>query len=197
MWKDVIGYEGIYQVSSEGKVRSVDRWVTYKDDKKVFYYGKELVFSDNNSGYKKVILSRNQKHDRRYVHRLVAEHFLENKENKPQVNHKDGNPSNNNISNLEWVTSAENIKHSFDILNRKGTMKGEFGKEHNRSKGYIQISMNNEEIKRWASSYEIERELGIQQQNISKVCKGLRNSAGGFKWKYDEDYEYEQKKDRV
>lgn len=53
------------------------------------------------------------------------------------------------------------------------------------------------EIKRWASSYEIERELGIQQQNISKVCKGLRNSAGGFKWKYDEDYEYQQKKDRV
>jgi hypothetical protein len=178
--KPIKGYEGIYEIHSNGRVWSVKRF-----NKQNRLCG-DLFLSlhDNSSGYKKVILTKNNKSKSFYIHRIVAESFIPNPKNLPCVNHKDGNPSNNNLENLEWCSYSENIKHSFKFLNRKPTMKGNFGKDHNRSKTYLQLDINGNLIKEWYSSYEIQRELGILQQNISKVCKGKRRSAGGFIWKY-------------
>jgi hypothetical protein len=173
-------YEGIYEIHSSGQVWSIKRF----DSQNKLWGGRFLKLHDNNSGYKKVILTKKGKQKKLYIHRLVAQSFIPNPDNLPCVNHKDGNPANNDISNLEWCSYSENIKHSFDFLGRKGVMTNKFGKDHNRSKTYLQLDINGNLIKEWYSSYEIQRELGILQQNISKVCKGQRKSAGGFIWQY-------------
>ena len=106
-WKDIKGYEGLYQVSNTGKVRSLDR--------KVWNYikkGRTLKTHNNGHGYYNISLHGNNKIEKHvYIHRLVAETFIPNPNNLPQVNHKDFNKSNNNIDNLEWVSSLQNKIH--------------------------------------------------------------------------------------
>jgi len=120
IWKPVKGFEGIYEVSNIGTVRSIDRYMvhnTYKESakpKRQLHRGKIIKQYINNQGkgYMYVILWLHSKSYKRYVHRLVAESFIENPNGFPEVNHIDGNPKNNSVSNLEWTTHAENIKHS-------------------------------------------------------------------------------------
>ena len=114
VWKDVAGYEGVYQVSNLGRVRSVDRTVQYSDGRKGIYKGKTLKPSKSKKrrNYLYVTLSYNQKTMYKSVHRLVAETFIENTGNKSEVNHIDGDKDNNKVSNLEWVTSKENSEHA-------------------------------------------------------------------------------------
>ena len=107
IWKDIDGYNSDYQVSNTGKVRTRknNRW-GHLD------YYKLMSPSDNGLGYKFVVFHKNKKRKKTYIHRLVAYYFIENTHNKPEVNHKDGNPSNNNVNNLEWVTHKENYAHA-------------------------------------------------------------------------------------
>lgn len=122
IWKDVVGFEGVYQVSNHGNVKSLDREIvhnTYKDTakpKKQLHKGQALKQKINNQGkgYVYVQLWLHSDHFKRFVHRLVAEAFMPNPKNKPQVNHKDGNPRNNHVDNLEWVTQRENIAHALE-----------------------------------------------------------------------------------
>lgn len=113
VWKDVLGYEGIYQVSNEGRVKSLPRRVnTYQGGrvtKKRF-----MAAKDNGKGYKYVDLSNEGIVTRNYIHRLVAYSFIPNPENKPEVNHIDGDKANNSVENLEWATRRDNIEHSYD-----------------------------------------------------------------------------------
>ena len=105
IWKDIKGYEGLYQVSNLGNVRSMDR-IT-RDGRKI--KGKNIKpHTNGNSRYLRVALCNNGKIKYENIHRLVAKAFIPNPENKPEVNHKDENPSNNFIDNLEWMTSKEN-----------------------------------------------------------------------------------------
>ena len=116
VWKDIEGYEGLYQVSNFGNIKSLARIV--HSEKRSDYKIKEKVLkqSDTTTGYKKVELHKdNEKRKSFKVHRLVAQAFIPNPENKREVNHIDGNKHNNNANNLEWVTSSENKLHAFEM----------------------------------------------------------------------------------
>lgn len=115
VWKDIIGYEGKYQISNYGRVKSLPR------EKKVGYVNTyitpEIILKTYKSkkGYLNITLSKNGKCIDKRNHILVAQHFIPNPNNKPQVNHKDGNKLNNNVENLEWVTNDENIQHAWKL----------------------------------------------------------------------------------
>lgn len=111
-WKDIEGYEGLYQVSDQGNVKSLAR---KRNNSKGSYTQKERILKQSNTttGYKKVELVKNGQKKSLRVHRLVAQAFIPNPENKPEVNHIDGNKTNNFVSNLEWVTSSENTTHAY------------------------------------------------------------------------------------
>ena len=111
-WKDVVGYEGLYQVSNLGRVKSLERTIQRTTNKQKI---KERILSQglSTTGYKKVVLYKNKNRKNKKVHRLVAEAFIPNTENKRTVNHKNGIKTDNKFSNLEWATYSENMKHAY------------------------------------------------------------------------------------
>lgn len=115
IWKDIKDYEGFYQISDKGVIKSLHRFVSCKDDtiKEV----KETIINtgNNGNGYLFVYLWKNNKCKRYYVHRLVAKHFIPNPNNYLEINHKDRNKANNNVSNLEWCNSKQNKEHAIAI----------------------------------------------------------------------------------
>lgn len=130
-WRDIPGYEGLYQVSDAGNVRSVDRVVRYpegKSDRR--FRGKRIKAVLGSNGYLFVNLSRNSRIKRVGIHRLVAMAFIPKPTGNVEVNHKNGDPTDNRAQNLEWVTRSENIAHSYRVLGRKPAWKGR--KMHNR-----------------------------------------------------------------
>ena len=156
-WLDIIGYEG-YQVSNLGRVKSLGNYKTRKE--KIL---KQCIDKD---GYLQVQLCKNGKIKTFKVHRLVAQAFIPNPDNLPQVNHKDENKENNIVSNLEWCTQQYNSEYSF-------------------AKPILQIDKDtNEIIREWASARQVERELGIDDSSIIKCCKGKLKTARGSKWRY-------------
>lgn len=134
-------------------------------------------------GYTSVTLCYNGKHIHKQIHRLVAEAFLSNPENKPQVNHKNGIRDDNCVENLEFVTRSENIRHSFDVLHRKPTWLGKTGKEYPNSKIVLQIK-DNKVIAEFYGTKDAYRKTHISYGSISECCNGKRNHAGGFNWEY-------------
>lgn len=112
MWRPVFGYEGIYEVSNIGNVRSLDRQVL-SGDRTINRKGKQLKHIEDKHGYVYVCLAKEGIQHQRFIHVLVAEAFLSKPEIKVEVNHKDGDKRNNTVDNLEWVTHEENIAHSF------------------------------------------------------------------------------------
>lgn len=187
IWKDIKGYEGLYQISNFGNVKSLDRYIINKNGDKQYFPGKYLTqgVSDN---YLKVTLSKSNKQRTFRVHILVARTFIPNPENKPEVNHMDGDKSNNRVDNLEWNTRSENELHAYKNGLAKPSDKqkqavAKYAKE-NYSKKVIQYSLNGEFIKEWNSMHDVWRELGIRPSYICRCCKGLRNQTYGYVWKY-------------
>lgn len=185
VWKDIKCYEGLYQVSNKGNIRRikfVNRMVTKE---KITY----LKLNKNTGGYLSVVLYKNGTHKRYLVHRLVAQAFIENIENKIEVNHIDGNKLNNHVSNLEWVTRSENMKHSYSMGLEKPPMKGRFGKLNSISKPILQYDLNNNFIRRFESVGEGARFLRNKSadRSISKCCNGLRKTAYGYIWRFENE----------
>lgn len=165
---------GLYVISNIGRVRSF----TSKSNGAII----KQVISSN--GYPLINIYTNGKRWPELIHRLVAEAFIPNPDNKPCVNHKNGIKSDNRIENLEWTTYSENSLHAFKILGRKGSAFGRFGKDHHSSVPVIQLSKDDTVIKEWDSMADAQREFNIDIKNISAVCRNKRRLAGGFKWKY-------------
>ena len=178
LWKDIKGYEGVYQVSNLGRVKRVGR---YKNQSGAEWEsGIILKPADNQKGYYFVNLSRDNKTAQKYVHRLVAEAFIPNPENKPTVNHINCDRSDNRAENLEWTTYRENNNHSIKVMKDAGK-----SKRNNRlSKIVQQIDLQGNVIKEYPSGREAQRKTGIP--GIDKVCAGAkyRKTAGGYFWKY-------------
>lgn len=184
IWKDIEGFDK-YQVSNTGLVRSKERIANhiYGKAKRKSAVLKNYV---RNTGYSYVTLYKNGKAKHHAVHRLVAEAFIPNPENKPQVNHLNSIRTDNNIKNLAWVTYSENIKHGYEFGNitPNTPWKGKFGEKHHASRGIIQMDMDGNEIATHIGIYHAARIIGVWPANIIKCCRGRLNSTGGFKFKY-------------
>ena len=124
-----------------------------------------------------VILAKNKNQKSKSVHRLVAEMFIPNINNYPEINHKDGNKQNNRVENLEWCTRLENIRHIYTNGLKK------VGKFCYNAKAVMQYDMNGNLIAEYDTQIEASKKTNIKQAEISKCCRGLRNKAGGFIWK--------------
>lgn len=168
IWKDIKDYEGLYQASNLGNIKSVKK-------------NRNLKFINRSDGYYYINLSKKSKVKPTKVHRIIAQTFIENPNNYNIINHIDGNRKNNCISNLEWCTQSHNIKEAY----RMGTKKPNKINIKKRKK-VMQFSVNYQLIKIWDSIKEASKELKIKDSNISLVCKNKRNLAGGFVWKYKE-----------
>lgn len=174
IWKNVVAYDGLYEVSNFGRVRSLDRYVRHsrsKNNDLVLKKGKILNEKDNGHGYKSVHLTVNRQTEDKYIHRLVAQAFLDNPNNCPEVNHKDENKSNNCLDNLEWCTSKYN-----DLY-------GNHTKNTSKPVEMFDLQMNF--IDEFKSATEAERITGIR--GIGAVCNGKRHTAGGYIWKHKND----------
>ena len=136
-------------------------------------------------GYLVVHIRNDVTHAAKYVHRLVAEAFINNKNNAATVNHKDGNKQNNNVSNLEWCSYGENILHAYRVLNRSAPWKNKKGKDFALSKIVLQIK-EGKIIAEFHGTREASRITGISCSSISECCRGSTkySHAGGYQWKY-------------
>ena len=173
-WRDIKGYEGLYQISNLGNVRSLD----YRRKG----ISRELKPSILREGYLYVFFKG--KHFR--IHRLVAEAFIPNTENKSQVNHIDGNKMNNNVNNLEWCTSSENNKHAYTSGLKRRFWLNKKGAEHPGYKKVVQYDKDMNFIKVWDSMSDIKREINIPISCVSKCCRGIQKNACGYVWKFAE-----------
>lgn len=163
IWKNIEGYEGYYQISSTGKIKSLK----YHDLKRKI--PKIIKWRITNKGYAQIILSVNNIQKRYSIHRLVALHFIPNPNNYPCVNHKDENPLNNNITNLEWCTYSYNTNYGNCISKIKEKSVGKKG-----SIPVIQKSLNGEFIAEYWSVGEASRVTGISHTTINDCCRGFK-----------------------
>lgn len=170
-WRDIVGYEGIYQVSNTGLVRSLDRLRKHKGNNVVKIKGVTLKgYVSDSTGYRMVGLSKNGNAKTFTVHRLTATHFLENIKNKPQVNHIDCDKLNNRIDNLEWSTSSENTKHAYDN-NLIGILRGE--KRKNSKLKDLEVIEIRERLSRGEMVKDVAKNFGVSRQVISKIKSNI------------------------
>ncbi len=163
IWKNIKGYEGLYQVSNFGRIKSLPRCTTKGGIRKLRIYSNGyLYFSAWKNGKVKMLL----------IHRVVAQAFIPNPNNCPQVNHKDENKTNNCVSNLEWCTAKYNTNYGSG--KRRGANK--------ESLPVVCMDLYGNEIKTFSSITDAKKQTGAN--NISAVCKGKLKTSGGFKWRY-------------
>lgn len=169
-WRDVVGYEGRYQVSSMGRVKSLER----KDCLGRIQKERILKPGVNCGGYLKVGLRAGGKTRMFLVHRLVCQAFHENPDNKPQVNHLNEDKTDNRACNLEWCTRRENMNH--------GTRNERSAKALSKPIG--QYTLDGDLVDVWQSANEVERQTGFSHGYICETANGKYKQAYGFIWKY-------------
>lgn len=170
-WKSIIGFEH-YMISSLGRVKSLDRSIIDKKGIRQRYKGKirKNVFFSQRRGYYAIIINNGGKQKRFLIHRLMALHFIPNPDNKPCVNHKDGNGMNNRLDNLEWVTVKENSEHAF----RNGLMDSIIGSnQHNSKLTEKDIPVIRKMISEGKSCLEIAKTYKVRSTAISKIKRSI------------------------
>lgn len=197
IWRDIKDYEGYYQVSNRGIVKSLNYRRT----------GKERIMKGvpDGYGYLQVKLCKDGKDKKCRINRLVAQAFIENPDNLPEVNHKDENPKNNCVENLEWCDRSYNINYGTrnkkagkkiaeKLTGRKQTEEHIKKRAEKHSKPVYSIDKESGLITYWESAKEAGRVLGIDPSSITRCCKGKVKSAGGYTWHYVESEEVANEK---
>jgi hypothetical protein len=172
IWKDIEGYEGFYQVSNLGRVRSVERRL---NDGRI-YGGRILCQKQVKNGYMQVHVSKGNTGKYLSVHRLVAKAFVQGYFDGAEVNHRDEDKTNNRADNLEWCSPSYNTQYG----NSNTTM------VEQRRLEVVMMSEDGSTIREFPSLREAARSSGVSAAHICQVCKGERNKAGGYRWKYKE-----------
>ena len=190
IWRDIEGYEGLYQVSNEGRVKSLQREILYKDGRKKVLEEKILRNFISDLGYYHVMLSKNGVPKRYKVHRLVAKAFIPNPDNLPIINHKDENPKNNVVDNLEWCTQGYNVRYGTMIERGRQT---QFNRE-DLSKEVEQYTLDGDLVETFKSASEVERKNPqFKTASVARCCRGGQilngkwqtiTSYKGYIWKY-------------
>jgi len=182
LWKDVVGYEGLYKISNLGRIKRLNykRWCSMNN---CYSKYKDIIIKCcSKQSYLKVGLNKNKIKTTMSLHRLVALHFIDNHENKPYVNHIKGNKQDNRYWMLEWSTPSENSKHSYDILGKVGGNKDRTG---NMCKTICQYTLDNIFVKQWESAREVESVIGVQASSVSACCRGQNKTCSGFRWRHE------------
>lgn len=163
VWRDIPNFEGLYQVSNIGRVKSLGNKRNHKE---------EMILkpSINIYGYYHISLNKKNKRYSYCVHRLVALAFLENPYNLKTVNHIDKNKLNNNVENLEYMSIGDNVRYSLN-------------------KPVLKMDLQGNLIEEYPSINEAGRRCNVFYQNIYKCCKGKRLTAGGYRWRYKNESE--------
>lgn len=180
VWMNINGCDG-YQISNLGRVKSTK----YKTERVLSnrrfgeYLGVSLYLGSKKLGFKK-----------QYIHRLIAEHFIENPNEKNQINHIDGNKHNNIVSNLQWCTGSENIKHAYRMGLKKAPCAGtgKIGYKHSRGKEVFKIGDNGKIINRYGSINHAAKSNGLHFANVHRCVNGKQKTSGGYRWVLSEKY---------
>lgn len=180
VWKDVVGYEGLYQVSNYGRVKSLPR-TRICQGIVMPVKGKEISLC-NRRGYKMLCLYKDGSKKIASVHRLVAEAFIPNLEDKPCVDHIDGNRSNNFYNNLRWCTYKENINNPITYPRNRRSLQRSWD---NRSRNVCQYSLDGNFIKEWSNVYQAANHFNGSCSGIKRCCVGKSRVALGYRWSYD------------
>lgn len=188
VWMDIKGYEGLYQVSNHGRVKSLERKV--KNGRGIRIVNEKILKSKiNNDGYHRITIIKNNKYKAYLIHRLVASHFIINFNNKKDVYHIDGDKLNNYYENLGLCNRKDTIKRAWEngrcenvrkSISKIGKKYGSINSKKYRSKKVTCIETGIT----YNSATEVGIQLNINQGNISKCCNGKLKSAGGFSWKF-------------
>ena len=189
MWKEIPNTDGLYYASEDGQIKSADRICPlYLNNRKSTYLRKGKILKQplNRKGYPCVTIKyRNGRQKVVPSHRLIALTFIPNPENKPQINHIDGNKTNNKISNLEWCTPKENLDHAFrtGLSTRSKPWLGKSGKLHPNSISVQAFDDNGNFVAEYESIRLASKATGIGDSHISQCVNGKRKHAGGLVWK--------------
>ena len=170
-WRDVVGYEGCYMVSSMGRVYSCPNHI---------HNGMILKADKYQNGYYRVALSRHGKKKYIMIHRLVAQAFIPNPNNYPVVNHKDENKANNFVGNLEWCSIKYNNTYG-KVSRKERILNCKLGR------AVVQMTLKGEDIAVFSSLNEAGRYVGVSAANIASACTGFVKTSAGFKWRYADD----------
>ncbi len=191
IWKSIKNYEGLYEVSNLGRVRSLDRVTITTNGKTVPFKGKILKTIKHKNGYLKVNLNKDKKQKTHLVHRLVAEAFIPNPNNKKYIDHINTIRDDNRVDNLRWVTASENQYNDLTTINKKKYSGdkcywyGVVGENNPFSIKVVQLSKEGELIKIWDCINDTKK---CGYSHVWECCNGKRNMDKGYRWMYYEDY---------
>lgn len=178
IWKSIVETDGKYEISNFGNLRSVDRYAKVCGGGKRLVKGQTVTPARCSNGYLELQASMGAKRKCLLVHRLVAQYFIPNPDSLPEVNHKDENPRNNCVDNLEWCTPKYNCNY--------GT-RNQRCMEKVIKKPVRQLSLGGKLIRIYPMIKDAMRATGIDETQIGRVCKGKNKTAGGYKWEYVEE----------
>lgn len=190
IWKPVVGFDGLYEVSNLGSVRSLCRYVNGFNGKKL-KKGKKLKTTINIQGYCVVDICYKNKRKQYRVHRLVAEAFIPNPENKPYIDHINTIRSDNRVENLRWVTAQENRNNELTKIKCSELQKGEkgywygcTGSSNPHAKAVKQYTLDGEYLCTFDSIVDAHKALNVEKSHIYQCCKGIYKSSLGYRWEY-------------